>query len=150
METTTLHALWVEARTRFSILLTQVQPHDLSKKLPGSPNSLGFLLRHIAEVELLFAKNVFGSADLKVVAKTVIEGRDSGVWTDLESLKSLERESFAALEAAILRQTEGDWSFTVTTKEFGTKTKAEALGRIVSHTAYHAGQMAIVLKYGKA
>jgi len=145
-----LHALWVEARTRFSILLTQVQPHDLSKKLPGSPNSLGFLLRHIAEVELLFAKNVFGSADLKVVAKTVIEGRDSGVWTDLESLKSLERESFAALEAAILRQTEGDWSFTVTTKEFGTKTKAEALGRIVSHTAYHAGQMAIVLKYGKA
>ena len=150
METTTLHALWVEARTRFSILLTQVQPHDLSKKLPGSPNSLGFLLRHIAEVELLFAKNVFGSADLKVVAKTVIEGRDSGVWTGLESLKSLERESFAALEAAILRQTEGDWSFTVTTKEFGTKTKAEALGRIVSHTAFHAGQMAIVLKYGKA
>lgn len=29
------------------------------------------------------------------------------------------------------------------------KTKAEALGRIVSHTAYHAGQMAIINKYGK-
>ncbi|MFN3530884.1 MAG: damage-inducible protein DinB, partial [Bacteroidia bacterium] len=33
-------------------------------------------------------------------------------------------------------------------KEFGTKTKAEAFGRIVSHTAYHAGQLAIINKYG--
>jgi uncharacterized damage-inducible protein DinB len=38
---------------------------------------------------------------------------------------------------------------TVTTKEFGTKTKAEALGRIVTHTTWHAGQMAIILKYSK-
>jgi uncharacterized damage-inducible protein DinB len=37
----------------------------------------------------------------------------------------------------------------ITTKEFGTKTKAEALGRIVSHTAYHAGQIALICKYGK-
>ena len=34
-------------------------------------------------------------------------------------------------------------------KEFGKKTKAEAFGRIVSHTAYHAGQMKIINKYGK-
>lgn len=40
------------------------------------------------------------------------------------------------------------WADTVTTQEFGTKTKAVALGRIVSHTAYHAGQLAILLKYG--
>jgi hypothetical protein len=37
----------------------------------------------------------------------------------------------------------------ITTKEFGTKTKAEAFGRIVSHTAYHSGQIAILLKYGR-
>ena len=36
----------------------------------------------------------------------------------------------------------------ISTKEFGTKTKAEAFGRIISHTAYHAGQMAIINKYG--
>lgn len=41
------------------------------------------------------------------------------------------------------------WSEVITTKEFGTKTKAEALGRIVSHTAYHAGQIALINKYGK-
>jgi 3-hydroxyisobutyrate dehydrogenase-like beta-hydroxyacid dehydrogenase len=30
-----------------------------------------------------------------------------------------------------------------------TKAKAEAFGRIISHTAYHAGQIALILKYGK-
>jgi len=34
------------------------------------------------------------------------------------------------------------------TKEFGTKTVAEAFGRIISHTAYHAGQIALIKKYG--
>jgi len=56
-------------------------------------------------------------------------------------------ESAEALAAIIAQQTDADWEATITTKEFGTKTKAEALGRIVSHTAYHAGQMALILKY---
>jgi len=30
----------------------------------------------------------------------------------------------------------------------GSKKKAEALGRVVTHTAYHAGQLALVVKYG--
>jgi hypothetical protein len=33
-------------------------------------------------------------------------------------------------------------------KNLAKKTKAEALGRITTHSAYHAGQLAIVLKYG--
>jgi uncharacterized damage-inducible protein DinB len=53
------------------------------------------------------------------------------------------------LELAILAQREDEWHVEISTKEFGTKTKAEALGRIISHTAYHAGQLAIVIKYGK-
>lgn len=100
---TTLHfvTLWVEARTRFSNQLKTLHSEDLSKHLGESPNSVGFLIRHIGDVELLFSKNVFGNSEV------------------------------------------------ITTKEFGTKTKAEALGRIVSHTAYHAGQIALINKYGK-
>jgi hypothetical protein len=52
------------------------------------------------------------------------------------------------LQDSISQVNESDWEEMVTTKEFGTKTKAEAFGRIVSHTAYHAGQLAMVLKYG--
>ena len=63
--------------------------------------------------------------------------RDRYIDTSYESLKSI-----------IEKQTEADWETNVSTKEFGTKTKAEAFGRIISHTTYHAGQIAIINKYG--
>ncbi len=118
------------------------------KKLGESPNSVGFLIRHIGDVELLFAKNVFGDSSVKVTAKTVIDKRDTGEWTDLEALKNYVAESFEKLKSIVEIQTDEDWETTITTKEFGNKTKAEAFGRIVSHTAYHAGQLAIINKYG--
>lgn len=142
--------MWLEARTRFTNQLEHVLADDLPKKLGNSPNSAGFLIRHIGDVELLFAKNVFGDASVKVVAKTVIDKRDTGEWTDLDALKQYVAESAARLQAIIAQQKEEDWEAVISTKEFGTKTKAEAFGRIVSHTAYHAGQLAMVLKYGQA
>ena len=141
--------LWLESRTRFTNQLENITTADLTKKLPPSVNSVGFLIRHIGDVELLFAKNVFGAAEVKVVAKTVIDKYDSGEWTDLEGLKQYVNLSFDQLKTIVEKQTDEDWETTITTKEFGTKTKAEAFGRIVSHTAYHAGQMAIINKYGK-
>lgn len=142
----TLIELWKEGRTRLTNQLANIKPEDLSKKLGDSPNSAGFLIRHIAEVELLFAKNVFGNMEVKVDAKTLKAGKDTGEWTDLDSLLALVNESGIQLEKAIHSQE--DWDAVVKTQEFGEKTKAEALGRIATHTAYHAGQLAIVLKYG--
>lgn len=140
--------LWVESRTRFSNQLDSLTEADLKKKLLPSQNSVGFLIRHIGDVELLFAKNVFGASEVKVTAKTVIEKRDTGEWTNLEELKTYVEYSFEALKSIIEKQTDFDWENVITTKEFGVKTKAAAFGRIVSHTTYHAGQMAIINKYG--
>jgi uncharacterized damage-inducible protein DinB len=56
--------------------------------------------------------------------------------------------AFDHLKAIIEKQTDDDWQQAITTKEFGTKTKGEALGRIISHSAYHAGQLSLALKYG--
>lgn len=140
--------LWMESRSRFTNQLLTLTENDLLKKLPPSVNSVGFLIRHIGEVELLFAKNVFGATDVKVVAKTVIEKRDTGEWTNLQELKDYVVYSFESLKSILEKQTNDVWETTITTNEFGTKTKAEAFGRIVSHTAYHAGQMAIINKYG--
>jgi uncharacterized damage-inducible protein DinB len=147
-KTEILLELWIESRTRFSNQLENLTENDLQKKLGNSPNSVGFLIRHIGDVELLFAKNVFGDSSVKVSAKTVIEKRDTGEWTDLEALKSYVSESFEKLKSIVEKQTDTDWETQITTKEFGTKTKAEAFGRIISHTAYHAGQLAILNKYG--
>ncbi|MDR9457325.1 MAG: DinB family protein [Salegentibacter sp.] len=147
-KTETLLELWLEARTRFSNLLDDLSADDLKKRL-GSPNSVGFLIRHIGDVELLFAKNVFGDSGVKVVAKTVIAQKDTGEWTKLEELKAYVAESLEKLKAIVEKQSDADWETEISTKEFGTKTKAEAFGRIISHTTYHAGQLAIIKKYGE-
>lgn len=145
--TTEMLQLWQEGRSRFSKILDLIKEEDLGKKLGNAPNSIGFLIRHIAEVELLFSKNVFQNPDVKVIAKTVIDGKDTGVWTNLAELRAIADESFQTLKSTIEAQPEGSWNDQVTTKEFGTKTKAEALARVTTHAAYHAGQIAIILKY---
>ncbi|HEY0669364.1 MAG TPA: DinB family protein [Sphingobacteriaceae bacterium] len=139
---------WIEARTRFSNLLKDIKQEDLVKILPHTKNSAGFLIRHIGDVELLFAKNVFGASDLKVKPRTVASQYDTGEWTNLRELLDYQQEAFNSLKAIIEKQTEEDWQQLINTAELGTKTKAQAIGRIISHTAYHAGQLALTLKYG--
>ena len=58
------------------------------------------------------------------------------------------QESAEVLESAIVVQSDADWDMVIETKEFGKKTKAEAVGRITTHTAYHEGQLAMLVKYG--
>lgn len=147
-KTQLLLELWIEARTRFANQLPNLSENDLKKKLLPSPNSIGFLIRHIGDVELLFAKNVFGASDTKVIAKTVIAQRDTGEWTNLNELLGYVNHSFEVLQSIVEKQQDSDWETTIVTKEFGTKTKAKAFGRIISHTTYHAGQLAIINKYG--
>jgi uncharacterized damage-inducible protein DinB len=142
--------IWAEARTRLQKQMDLISSEDLGKKLGDAPNSIGFLIRHIADVELLFGKNVFGSPDRKVIAKTVIDKKDTGEWTDLPALQRYLQEAEDALSDIISKQTEEDWEKEIHTQEFGTKTLAQAFARIVSHTAYHAGQIAILQKYGHA
>lgn len=144
--TETFLALWSEARTRFSDQLPGLTQPDLQRKLPGTQNSIGFLIRHIGEVELLFAKNVFG-ADVQVKAKTLIAQHDTGEWTELDELLAFVEHSAEALGSIISRQTEQDWKREIATREFGEKTLAQSLGRIISHTAHHGGQIALIRKY---
>jgi len=147
-KTQLLLELWMEARTRLTNQLDDLEETDLTRTLGDAPNSVGFLLRHMGDVELLFAKNVFGDDSVKVTAKTLIEGKDTGVWTDLEELKDYLSRAFNELKQIVEKQNDSDWEQTINTKEFGEKTKAEAFGRIISHTAYHAGQISIIHKYG--
>lgn len=148
-QTQSMLELWLEARTRLTNQLAKISLGDLRKTLPPSPNSAGFLLRHIAEVELLFAKNVFGSEGISVHAKTLIAQRDTGEWTNLEELMGYLKYADECLKAVIEKQRDDAWEELISTAEFGVKTKAEAIGRIVSHTAYHSGQLVFVLKYGR-
>ena len=117
--TTALLALFTEGRTRFTKVLDSLTEADLPKKLTPSPNSAGFLLRHIGDVELLFAKNVFGLQGVPVHASTVAKGHDTGEWTDLAELKTYVQESAATLHRAIEATADADWDTVIETKEFG-------------------------------
>jgi uncharacterized damage-inducible protein DinB len=144
-----LLAMYKMARTRLGNQLPKITEGDLSKKLHPNSNSIGFLLRHIGEVEQLFAKNVFG-LDIRVMASTIgKEKHDSGKFTNLQNELSSLNLAATLLEKAILEQQETAWNTNITTAEFGTVTKAEALARIISHTAYHAGQIGLILKYAE-
>ena len=146
-KTESILSMWAEARTRLTNLLPKITEADLAKKLHVNSNSIGFLLRHIGDVELLFAKNVFKAGQLQVHAKTVIAQKDTGEWINLSELVDYVNQSATELKAVLETQTDDDWVTEIETKEFGKKTKQEAVARIISHTAYHAGQIGIILKY---
>ncbi|WP_317900117.1 DinB family protein [Aurantibacillus circumpalustris] len=140
--------LFKMGRTRLTNQLPHIKESDLQKKLHPNSNSIGFLLRHIGEVEHLFAKNVFG-LEIRVMASTIGQGiHDTGKYTVLQPELNLLSDAESVLEEAILKQSDNDWQSNITTAEFGTITKSEALGRIITHSAYHAGQVGLILKYG--
>ncbi|MDO8368824.1 MAG: DinB family protein [Saprospiraceae bacterium] len=141
-------ALWEEGRTRLTNLLPGITPADLSRRLHPQSNSLGWLLRHMGEVEHLFAKNVFGEP-IEVRASTIGPlAKDHGQFTDLEELIAHLEHAHQVLRTAFEKQNDADWEEYIETKEFGRKTKAEALARISTHTAWHGGQISLILKYG--
>ena len=142
-------ALFDQGRTRLTEWLDEIADEDLSRRLHPEANTLGWMLRHIGEVELLFAKNVFGR-DLDVKATTI--GPNAGKRQDVgsaEEVRALLDRSGRELRDAIAAQDEADWTREVTA-DFGTLPLQEALARIITHTAYHAGQAHLTLKYGSA
>lgn len=147
-KTSSLVQLWQEGRTRLTQILPKIVEGDVNKRLHPESNSIGFLLRHIAEVEYLFTKNVFGQ-NIEVKVYTIGVSNDKGLFNNLAELISYLSEAEQTLKKVFEAQSNENWEESITTKEFGTKTKQEALARILTHTTYHAGQIAIILKYGK-
>ena len=116
-----LNEAYVEARTRLQQLTIQLTENDLRKTLSPSSNSIGFLLQHIADVELLFSKNVFKSLDINVRAKTIIEKKDTGEWTNFTEILAYLEEARSKIYFAIHIQGDNSWNELVTTNEFVTK-----------------------------
>jgi hypothetical protein len=142
-------AFFDQGRTRLSGGLDDVADEDLPRRLHPEANTLGWMLRHIGEVELLSGKNVFGR-DLDVKAATIgpNAGRCQDVGSAVELRDFLDR-SGRELRATIAAQYEAAWTREVTA-DFGTLPLQQALARILTHTAYHAGQAHLTLKYGDA
>ena len=147
-QTQRMLAMWEAGRrARLVPLLPNVTDEALTRRLHPSANPAGWLLRHIGEVEQLFARNVFG-LQAQVKAYTVGAGQPRTSHGSAAELLAHLEESARRLGEAIARQEPDSWDASVTTAEFGTVAKHEALARIITHTAWHAGQLALALKYG--
>lgn len=140
--------LWLEARGVYSDLLSKITEADLKKKLEPSLNSIGYLIRHIADMETIFVKNAFNPS-FENNPITVIEKKDNGQWTNLNELLAYNKLSFEALKAVLEKTSNEEWTAVKDSMKLGKKSKAELLAHMVLHTAHHGGQISMILLHGK-
>ena len=134
--------------TRYHKMLESLKPEQVSHKLHPDSNSIGFLMRHIAEVDQVFANRIFG-VEINMQPKTVGPNiKDDGSFTDLEALKTFNEQSEQVLSEAIQQQDADKWTTVIDSPIFGKITKSAALSRIIAHTGYQVGQIGLIAKYG--
>ncbi|MBO8164601.1 MAG: DinB family protein [Brevibacillus sp.] len=140
--------LWQRARSRYQSTLEDLKPEELSCRLLPGTNSIGFLLRHNAEVEYRFAQMFFGrELPDDVTLQTIGPVQDDGRYTDLVQLQQFMEQANAHLVNSMHALPAEKWDVPVEAP-IGTMTPREALGRLIYHMGHHAGQIALIRKYG--
>jgi uncharacterized damage-inducible protein DinB len=135
-------------RKRYLDTIANLDADQLSWRLAPGSNSIGFLIRHIAEAEYRFCEMFFQRplpSDVSLF--TIGKVRDEGQWTDLASLQSFAESSYAYLVKSLRSLPDDKWDLPVEAP-IGVMTPREALGRLMFHTGYHAGQIGLIRKYG--
>ncbi|HPN37581.1 MAG TPA: DinB family protein [Melioribacteraceae bacterium] len=140
-----LKSMWAIARHNLVRLSQSVTKEHMNYKLHPMSNSLGFLMLHIAEVEIVFGNFVFG---FNYPLKSKTFKKEEGVTFDnLEETLEMLNKVNLLMEEAIGNSEEDSWEKIVKTP-IGEFTKYDAIARIIAHTSYHSGQIGLILKYG--
>jgi len=110
--------------------------------------SAGYLLRHIAETELFFAKMFFDpSLELGFEPLAPRDGQDNGQVQSAEELQAFFRECEDRVRKAIESAPEDQW-FVARPTVFGEISPSQGIGILLMHTSYHAGQAVTAMKHG--
>jgi len=138
-----------KARDRYLEILQGLEAEQLAWRLAPESNSIGFLIRHNAEVEYRFCLMFFQRPLPPGVALETIgpDVRDNGRYTDLAALLSFKDESYTYLLQAIKALPADQWDLPAAAP-IGEMTPRQALGRLIYHTGYHGGQIGLIRKYG--
>ena len=140
---------WKTGHRTLDNMLPKINEENISNRLQPELNSVGFLLRHIAEAEHGFSHSVFKGPALTFERKTVGPGiTDTGEHTNLEEIKKMLEDSGIALENAFNNLTPEEWEEKVEMR-MGTFSRRDFVGYILAHSSYHTGQIGLGLKYGK-
>jgi uncharacterized damage-inducible protein DinB len=136
------------ARSRYLDMLNGLEENQLTWKLASGSNSIGFLIRHIAEVEYRFSLMFFQTPlPEHVTLATIGPVCDEGDYTELAPLLAFRDQSFEHLLNALSSLPEADWDVPCEAP-IGTLTPRQALGRLTYHMGHHSGQISMIRKYG--
>lgn len=143
----TLYPVLQRARRRYLDTLEGLAETELPLRLADGSNSIGFLIRHNAEVEYRFCANYFGrELPTGVVISAVGNVKDEGNFTDLASLLAFGDQSYQFLLDSLAAFPEEKWH-DVVDAPIGAMSPLEAVGRLIFHTSYHGGQIGLIRKY---
>ena len=139
------------ARSRYLNTLSNLKADELPLKLVPESNSIGFLIRHIAEVEFRFCTMFFARPLPSYISSLVTIGpvKDEGNFTDMSELLAICEASYDYLVDALATLPQDAWDVACEAP-IGTMTPRQALGRLIYHMGYHGGQIGLIRKYGGA
>ncbi|WP_152393544.1 DinB family protein [Paenibacillus guangzhouensis] len=138
--------VWRAVRDRFQKSMSALKSEELSLKLSDDTSSIGFMVRHNAEVEYMFAEWFFQrKAPEGLIYQTNGPSTDDSAFTDLSELIAFSEASDQYLSQAMESLPDEAWDQPVTSP-MGLSTPREALGRVLYHAGLHAGQIALIRK----
>lgn len=145
MTITTVLPIWQAIQERFHKTVKALPEQDLPLKL--GVHSIGYMLRHNAEVEYMFADWFFGKSMPEGLEITTSRGAAGSKVTfdNLQDLVELLESSNDHLIQAMKELPEEKWHQTVDCP-IGASTPLEAVGRLMYHTGIHSGQISLIQK----
>lgn len=149
MTFSTVLPIWNSIQTRFHKTVKELPEANLTLKI--GPSSIGYMLRHNAEVEYMFAEWFFGSPmpqGLEIMTNRGATGSKSE-FTNLQELVELLEASNNHLIEAMKALPEEEWHIQKDCP-IGASTPLEAVGRLMYHTGIHSGQISLIQKYASA
>ncbi|NBD25825.1 DinB family protein [Paenibacillus glycinis] len=143
--------IWSAIQSRFFRTASQLPQEDLALKL--GPASIGYMLKHNAEVEFMFTEWFFRKPIPEGIRLSTNAGPagDGGGEATLNELLQLLGDSNEHLRNAMRDLPEEAWTEPVESPMGGpATTPLEAVGRLMYHTGIHAGQISLIQKNAKA
>lgn len=147
----TVLPIWEAIQGRFHKMVKALPEGDLSLQI--GPASIGYMLRHNAEVEYMFAEWFFDRpmpADLEIATNRGPAGnKEKAAFHNLAELVELLEQSNSWLTKAMRELPDEKWTQPVESP-MGPSTPLEAIGRLMYHTGIHAGQISLIQKNAPA
>ena len=144
MEATTqmIKLLIEQNRHTCSFALDKVSPENLYWKLNDEAASIGFILRHLGEAQLLLGTFLGEGTE---VSNTTMGFSDTGQGADLEASRGLVEAGYGMLLRLAAERDPQWWMGTTQTPFFGEIERIRMLGHILNHNAHHTGQISLIL-----